>query len=235
MHLTVQEAARLLGAPEKQVYRWIQNDQMPCLRVGDQFRFDPAALLEWATIRRLPISPEVVRGLAEGHGDRPLLAALTAGGLHREVPGRTREEVLRAVATLLPVPDEAERETLLEMLLARESMGSTAIGEGIAIPHVRSPLVLPGSSATCLVCYLAQGVAFGAADGLPVDTVFALLSPTVHGHLRILARLAAALHDPGFRRALRGRAPTEAVLAEVARIEAALPGEGASATGAASP
>ena len=93
----------------------------------------------------------------------------------------------------LPVGDEQDRELLLDVLLSREALGSTAIGEGIAIPHVRSPLVFAGSKGAVAVCYLESPVGFDAPDHQPVHTLFALVSSTIRGHLQLLSRLSLAL------------------------------------------
>jgi PTS system nitrogen regulatory IIA component len=129
---------------------------------------------------------------------------------------------VRAVVERLPLDEEGDRELLLQILLARESAGSSGIGEGIAIPHVRSPLIFPGTPGIATLSYLATPVPFEAIDGKPVDTVFTLVSPTIRGHLQLLARLSAVLLDPGFKQALQRRAAGDAIVAEARRVEAAL-------------
>jgi PTS system nitrogen regulatory IIA component len=62
-------------------------------------------------------------------------------------------------------------------------------------------------------------VDFGAPDGQPVRIVFLLLSPSVRAHLRLLARLAAALHDETFKRLLQEAAPSEEIVRRLGTIE----------------
>ena len=90
-----------------------------------------------------------------------------------------------------------DQDFLLRVLLAREALESTGIGDGIAIPHVRNPVVLHVSRPMITLCFLEQAVDYGALDGKPVNTVFSLISPTVRAHLRLLSRLSFALQDPG--------------------------------------
>ena len=52
--------------------------------------------------------------------------------------------MLRAVVERMALPDPADRDLVVQVLLAREQLGSSAVGDGIAIPHVRSPLVFQG-------------------------------------------------------------------------------------------
>jgi PTS system nitrogen regulatory IIA component len=222
MELNVRDAARLLDASDKQIYRWIEQGEIPCYQINEQPRFNRAELLEWATSRGMPVSVDVFRGDdADGRSRPGLVDALQAGGVHADVPGTDRESVLRAVVALLQLPPAVDREFLVQVLLAREAMGSTGIGDGIAIPHVRNPVVLNGAPASVTLCYLANPIPFDAIDGQPVHTIFSIISPTIRGHLHLLARLSWALHDPGFKAAVARRAPLAEVMAEAARIDAA--------------
>jgi PTS system nitrogen regulatory IIA component len=221
MLVTVRKAAALLGTSEHQVYRWVDEGEIPFHRVRGQVRFNRTELLEWVTERGLPVAVDAFE--ADSDPDEhavALSAALRVGGVHHDVNADTREAVLRAVVERTPVSAE-DREFIFDVLLARENTSTTAIGEGIAIPHVRHPVIASGAPAVSL-SYLRSAVAFGALDGEPVGTVFMLVTPTVKAHLHLLARLARALHDPGFRAALERRAGLEELVAEAARVEASL-------------
>jgi PTS system nitrogen regulatory IIA component len=221
MHLTVEDVAALLRIPTKQVYRWIDEGELDCNWYHDQPRFNRTEVLEWAMERRIPVAVE--RLLDERDDERipSLAASLTVGGIHRAIEGKDRDEVLRQVVAATGLP-EIERDTLVEVLLAREASGSTGIGEGIAIPHVRQPIVMGGGSEMVSLCFLSQPVDFFAIDGSPVHTVFLIISTTVRGHLQMLARLSAALSDPGFRAAILHRETNESILREAARVESAV-------------
>jgi nitrogen PTS system EIIA component len=220
MHLTVSDVAALLRIPTKQVYRWIDEGELDCNWYHDQPRFNRSEVLEWAMARRIPVAVErLLDERDEPHG-ASLAASLTAGGIHRSIVGKTREEVLRQVVAVTRLPD-IEKDTLVEVLLAREATGSTGIGEGIAIPHVRQPIVMGGGSDMVSLCFLGEPVDFFAIDGSPVHTVFFIISTTVRGHLQTLARLSAGLSDPGFRSAILRRESDEAILRQAARVEAA--------------
>ena len=81
-------------------------------------------------------------------------------------------------------------------ILAREALGSTGIGDGIAIPRVRNPIVLHLSRPIVTLCFLERPVDFGALDGQPVTTLFTLISPTVRAHLHLLSRLSYNMQLP---------------------------------------
>ena len=235
MQLTVRDAARLLTVSEKTIYRWIKQGTLPAYRVNDQFRFSRAELLEWATAKRVNVSPEIFAeadGTAEGPGHAvPTLAeALGSGGIHYRVGGRDKAAVLESVVTLMNLPDEVDREFLLKVLLARESLGSTGIGEGIAIPHVRNPIVLHIPRPMVTLCFLDHAIDFGALDGKPVDTLFTLVSPTIRAHLGLLSKLAFALRHGPFQEAVKLRGSRQELLDAVAGAEQLLAatGEGTS-------
>jgi len=222
MKLTAREAARLLSVSESEVYRWVDAGEIPCSMMNHQPFFGRAELLEWATARRLPVSVKLFEDGQDGSAPLELADALARGGVHRGIPGQDRDAVLRATVAHLPLGDEQDRDLLLEVLRSRESLGSTAIGDGIAIPHVRSPLVFAGSRGGLALCYLDSPVPFDAPDGKPVHTLFMLVSPTIRGHLQLLSRLSLALHDPGFNAAVLRKADGEEIIAEARRVEAVL-------------
>ncbi len=223
MQLTVRDVARLFKVSEKTVYRWISRRQIPAYRLNEQYRFNRAELLEWATASKVEFSSEL---FDEPGGAVPvsLADALEAGGIFYRVSGADRESTLRAVVAAMRLPEETNRDFLLEVLLAREEMASTAVGDGIAIPHVRQPIVFHVERPLATLCFLENKVDFGALDGAPVTTLFTLVSPTVKSHLRLLARLAYALRSPGFKSAVLRQALREEVLDEARRAEAAIAG-----------
>lgn len=221
--LTVREAAALLNVSEKTVQRWVEQGVLPATRINDQYRINRAELLEWATSRMLHVSPEIFAEPESEAGAAPTLdAALRAGGIQYRVPGHDKASVLRAVVDALDLPADVDREFLYEVLLAREALGSTAVGDGIAIPHVRNPIVLHLPQPSVTLSFLEHPVDFLALDGQPVTTLFTLISPTVRAHLHLLSRLAFCLRYPGFKAALRRRAPPEEVHEALRMAEAAL-------------
>ncbi len=224
MRLCVRDVARLLAVSEKTVYRWVASQRLPTYRVSGQYRFNRAEVLEWATANRINVTPELLVEPASESGALPPFAeALDAGGISYRVEGADRDEVLRSVVASLRLPPETDRGFLFEVLRAREQIGSTAVGRGIAIPHPRNPVVLHLTAPTVSLAFLEKPVAFGALDGQPVHALFVILSPTVRAHLHLLSRLAFSLQDPGFAAAVGEQAGREAILREARRIDAALP------------
>jgi PTS system nitrogen regulatory IIA component len=223
MKLAVRDAARLLNVSEKSIYRWIKEGVIPAYQINDQYRFNRAELLEWATSRKISVSPEIFAEPEGGDTPPPTLGeAVRAGGVYYRIGGQDKASVLRAVVDTMKLPEEVDQEFLFQVLLAREALGSTGIGEGIAIPHVRNPIVLHLSRPMVTLCFLEQAVDFGALDKRPVSTLFTFISPTVRAHLHLLSRLGFVLRDETFRSAITRQAPREEILAALDNAERAL-------------
>jgi nitrogen PTS system EIIA component len=223
MQLTVRDVAGILTVSEKTVYRWISQGLLPAYRVNEQYRFNRAELLEWATSRKINVSPEIFQEPEGAGASLPgFVEALQAGGVYYRIGGADKESVLKAVVETMHLPDEVDREFLFRVLLAREALGSTAVGDGIAIPHVRNPIVLHVTRPAITLCFLEQPIEFGALDGKPVFALFSLISPTARAHLHLLSRLAFTLNDPGFKDAVRRQASRDEILAAARRVETGL-------------
>lgn len=108
---------------------------------------------------------------------------------------------------------------VVEGLLARERLGSTAMGAGVAIPHAR----LDGLNRIVgLFVRLDRPMDFEAADGRGVDLVFVLLAPEASGadHLRALARISRLMRDPSFCAKLRDNAEAPVIHALITEPQA---------------
>lgn len=132
------------------------------------------------------------------------------------VPGHSKKRTLQSIGErLAPALPEGARDSdvVTGLLLERERLGSTALGDGVAIPHARHEAC---PAPLGVVCTLSDGIEFDAPDALPVDLLFALLVPAegVQEHLELLAALAGRFRQRHFRERLRAAADgTELVLA----------------------
>jgi PTS system nitrogen regulatory IIA component len=223
MLLSVPEAAKLLQVPEKTVTHWIRKESLPACKVNDEYRLNRLELLEWATDHGVRFSPELFAPPESPEGQLPPLSeALSAGGIHYSIPGGDKQSVLQGVVATFKLPSGVDPDFLLQVLLAREALGTTAIGDGIAIPHVRNPILLHVSAPAINLCFLDQPIDFAAMDGKPVHTLFTLISPTVRVHLHLLSKLAYALRNEIFQAALQRRASAAEILTAVDAIESEL-------------
>lgn len=220
LRMSFAEAIGYLGVSESTARRWIRDRGLPVHRADERLFVNPVELWEWALEQHLPVSPELLeRERRMQEPVAPISVLLAAGGIHHDVPGCDPSEVLRAVVDRLPLPPHVERSFLATALTAREAMGSTGVGYGIAIPHVRNPILLQVQEPTVSLCLLRQPVDFGAIDGKPVHALFTVISPTVPTHLRILAELSLLLHDADLRRLLQERAAAPQLFERIQILE----------------
>jgi PTS system nitrogen regulatory IIA component len=213
MILTLKNAAQMLQVSEDQVSRWVQTQGLPAQTMQDRTQFDRIELLEWAWRNKRPICPSV--GAEQSVAWTPMLAAaLELGGIHYHLPGDDKASVYRSLIDALPLPETVDRAHLLQVLLARESLCPTGMGDGLAIPHPRNPVVLHVDQAVFAIGFPEKPIEdFGAIDNKPVKTLLLIISPTVRIHLRILASLTAALHQPKVIECLNQRARPEGLIA----------------------
>jgi nitrogen PTS system EIIA component len=200
MRLTVQEAATLLDASAERIYEWIESGDLPAHRVDEQFRINRTELLEWATLRNIAVGPALFQDTDDAGAAPALADALSNGGVISGITATTRTDVLRAVVDHLDLTGE-ERAMLLQLLVARDKTAFVSLPDGVAIPHVRHPIVL-AAQPRLYSFFLRDEIEF---TGTPVRLLFVLLTPTIRAHLQILAKLSYVLRDPTVRDAIRRR------------------------------
>jgi len=141
-----------------------------------------------------------------------------------ELTSSTKEGVLRELVSLLARNGKIKDEKrALEVLFEREKLGSTGIGEGIAIPHGKLPDL---EGIVCAFGRSKKGVDFESIDGAPVHLVFLLLAPenSTTEHLKALASLSRLLKDPHFRKNLLEAPDKEALYRIIVEQEEATEG-----------
>jgi nitrogen PTS system EIIA component len=214
MKATVPQAAALLGKTEEEIYDLIESGDLPAHKINDQYRLNRTELLEWATSRKVSVAPEIFNE----ENIPSVSACLRRGGVHH-ISGRIRDDVIRGIIKILRVADESDREMLLALFLSRDALGSTSVGEGIAIPHVRNPIVLSNDEPLITLCFIEPSADFESIDGTPIYALFVLICPTIHIHLQMLAKLAYLLRMPKFRELIRARAPEDEIVIAATQLE----------------
>jgi len=130
--------------------------------------------------------------------------------------GRTKSQILRELAeNLAQRRPQLDEKQVARVLIEREDLASTAIGEGVAIPHGKL------SSVTEIVACLGRvkgGVDFDSMDGQPTFLFFVLVAPenSTGAHLKALARISRLFKDPGFRERLLDATDAEAMFETLA-------------------
>lgn len=195
--LTIEEVAKYLRVSERTVYDWAQKGEIPAGKIGTVWRFKKDEIEKWVNER---LTSSVKKGQ-----NNPLVQVQNILSPDRIVllTHSTRHDALVSLAeTLSTAPQIKNRHELSVEILKREELMSTAIGRGIAIPHVRL------SSVTDLV--MAVGICkhdiidFQTIDDVPVRLLF-MIAAAYNQHayyLQTLSFFSTKLKNPALREGL---------------------------------
>ena len=130
--------------------------------------------------------------------------------------GTSKKQVLEELSKLAETKLGISSRTLLENLTKREKLGSTAVGNGIAIPHASVTHI---SKPHVFVSTLVNGLDFNCTDDIPVDIIFLLIAPDNKGseHLQALALISRLLRNKELTTKLRGCKNSESALAVISQ------------------
>jgi len=135
---------------------------------------------------------------------------LTEENILEDIPGSTKEEILTNLVDILVDKGKLpSKEPYLSALLEREALGTTAVGEGIAVPHARVEKL---DSMVMAMVRFKRGIGFGALDNAPVHLLFLVLAPeeSTETHLRALAKVVTLLKNREIKeRLLKAPGPQE--------------------------
>jgi nitrogen PTS system EIIA component len=150
----------------------------------------------------------------------PLNDLLTPQAVMPALKVNSKKQALQELAARAAALCGRSDREVLDVLAQRERLGSTGIGNGIAIPHGKLPKL---ERLFGVFARLDRPVDFEALDGQPVDLLFLLLAPEAAGadHLKALARVARLLRDPEIARKLRESRDAEAIYAVLTSAPAA--------------
>ena len=128
------------------------------------------------------------------------------------VKAQGKKQLLLELAQAMASRVAIDHRVIFETLLTREKLGSTGIGQGIAIPHGKVPTL---NRVYGLFARLGTPIDFESVDGQPVDLVFVLLAQDHAGadHLKALAKISRLLRDPVMVQKLRGTESAESLYA----------------------
>ena len=219
--MTIAEVAQMLGLDVRRVDRMAQRGEIPSQKVGGQLRFNRAEVTEWLQQQMPELSRGKLADMDAGIGAhrqadiqetiiRPLLRP---EAISAHLDARTKNSVLKELVALAQETDLVyDGETLLEAVIRREELCSTALEGGFAIPHPRRPQPYTVAEPILVIAHTNQGIGFGAPDGRLTDLFFLTCSQDDRHHLHILARLCRMLHETKFQTQIREAATSSQII-----------------------
>ncbi|WP_304223628.1 PTS sugar transporter subunit IIA [Gracilinema caldarium] len=146
---------------------------------------------------------------------------LERGGVFYNVSGNTVSEALHSLVETVELPPSLTREQLKKAIIEREELMPTAVGNGIALPHPRSPLLKDINDQFITIAFLQKAIDWKALDGRPVQTLILIVSATPKSHLWTLSRISFLCQQEAFRDLLEQRASKEELIGAIRAAEVA--------------
>lgn len=193
MDLNLKDVALLLRVPELQVQQWLEEGHIPAYRLADEVRFDRSEIESWLIQHGPPRdkgASKISSALEQGMLKYDLYRALYRGDVYDDLPGECKETLIRQTTVSLSNKYPVQADTLFRMLMARERLMPTGLGQGIAVPHTRDFLLDTYFDVICVV-YPKTPLDYGAIDREPVHTLFFLFACSDRTHLHLLAKIAS--------------------------------------------
>jgi PTS system nitrogen regulatory IIA component len=189
--MTLPEVASYLRLAEKTVLRMVHKGQIPCAKVASQWRFLRSLIDDWL-IAKMQVVPQndLARLIESSPEVVPLARLLKTEYVVPDLRPGTKEDVLHQLVQPLLRSQFIDRERpFVDKLLEREGIVSTAVGRGVAIPHLRHPRENPGGGPVLVVGICRRGTDFEALDGEKTYLFFLLCTDSEVVHLRVLAKV----------------------------------------------
>ena len=138
------------------------------------------------------------------------------GEVLEDVPGNSCAKIFEYICDRIVVPSGLTAHQLQKELVEREKVLSTAVGNGIAIPHPRYPLVKNSSESKIVVAYLLEPMDMQAPDVRKVYVMFVILSDSAQFHIKVLSALATLFKNEKFRKGIQA-CPSKGELLDLLR------------------
>jgi PTS system nitrogen regulatory IIA component len=217
--LTTKQLAEYLQISERSVYRLLERGEIPAVKVGAQWRFRQSAVDEWLDlqVQRMGAAElDEAFGEALTEGTPAIADLLSVQNIFLDLPSGTREEVLGALVERLRLSEAVDREVLQQRLIERETICTTALPDGVAVPHTprTGPRSLQHHDLVAVGRTLAP-VDFGALDGKPTQIFVLVLARDERAHLMLVARVSRLVREESILKVLRAARTPEDVRAAI--------------------
>jgi PTS system nitrogen regulatory IIA component len=217
LDLSIKDISHLLIVPEKEVMQLVKRKAIPFQMLHDKVVFNKHQIIEWALGRNLPINVSQHSKLSEYHIET-INNLLDKESFHYKCE-LNESSYIDQIVKLLKFEKDVDSEIIIQLLKSRESMMSTAIGNGISLPHPRVPLMVGKKKPLINIYFPEKPLNLNSIDGKPVHTLILLISQTIKQHLSLIAHLSFLLSKETFRFALENRLDYKEILNIIKNIE----------------
>jgi PTS system nitrogen regulatory IIA component len=222
MFLNIIELAQSLGVDESEVEGWIRRDGLPHIIERGRLLFDRVQVVDWAASRGMAAK---VGFLAPTHsklsGGMRLEPLLRIGGIHRNVSASGILDFFAEIVAKLPGATPPVRQLLQQRLRAPNGISWAAVGNGLALPHLRTAVALGRDAGAVVLILLRDTLALPepAPDAQPITRLLFFIAPSPRAHLEMLAQLSTALTHGNLHHLISSGSPDEDIFVAVASAE----------------
>lgn len=220
--MTLSEVAGYLKVGEKTIHRMLSRSEIPSVKVAGQWRFLKPVIVEWLVSgMQKKVGNGIARLMEEDDFPIPFSRILKQELILTSLKGKNRQDILVELAKHLESDGVSENwQDIYELLLQREDMMTTAVGNGIAFPHPRNPEKNKACRPIVLIGISREGVDFFSMDGEPTRLFCLVYTDSEVIHLKLLARLNRMLRDIDFVEELIKCSSSEEVISKFIIAEA---------------
>jgi len=191
-YLNIRQVASYLGVSEKTVYRLLDKEEIPAVKIGRQWRFYMDDVKSWLRKEKPEASVEQYfdGSVPDISSELSINNLLKNDGIYLNIPGESKEIVFKNAVSAIKLEPGIVKNRLLSALIAREELCSTGIGQGVALPHPRHKDKFKFASSSIFLCFLENKIDFDAIDHIPVGSLFFVFAKNEKEHLHMLRVLA---------------------------------------------
>lgn len=217
MDLTIKDISTLLLKPEKEIEKLIKNKEIPFQKINDRILFNKQQIIEWALGKNFPLNISHHRKMSEYHVE----------SLNTLLDHKTffyncdffETSYIEQMVKMIELEKSIDREVIIQLLKKREELMSTAIGNGISLPHPRIPLMVGRNKPLINFFFPKKKLEIKSLDEKPVHTLILIISQSIKQHLSLLAHMSFLLQKETFRFALESRLNYKEIIDIIAHLE----------------
>lgn len=217
MDLNIKDISHLLMVSEKEIQQMIKKKEIPHQYLQDKVVFNKHQIIEWALGRNLPINVSGHYKFIE-YKIETVSTLLDKNTFHYNCE-LTKTSYIEQMISQIKLEKNVDREIIIQLLKSRESLMSTAIGNGISLPHPRVPLMVGKNKPLIDFFFPQEPLELNSVDGKPIHTLILLISQTIKQHLSLIAHLSFLLSKETFRFALENRLDYNEIIDIITKIE----------------
>lgn len=202
---------------EKEIQKLVRANEIPHQVIQDRVVFQKEKIIEWALGRNIPLNVSGSTHFVE-YQIKSLVPLLTEQSVFYGCEF-TEDRYIEQMTELAHFKSTVDRDVVAQLLKSREQLMSTAIGNGISLPHPRIPLIIGRDKPLVHFFFPKKFLALNSLDGNPVHTLILIISQTIKQHLSLLAHMSYLLSKKEVQQSLENRKPYPELISLIASIE----------------